>query len=81
MVTPPLGSPSSARSPSPLTSILENTVSVNSSAVMAVSLQGLMARMAWEEEGAEVRGAHPYPISGVGVGTVRACAAPKSNEE
>lgn len=44
---PPLGNPSAA-SPSPLTSILENTVSVNSSAVMVESLQGLMARMAWE---------------------------------
>lgn len=44
---PSLGSPSAA-SPSPLTSILENTVSVNSSAVMVESLQGLMARMAWK---------------------------------
>lgn len=52
---PSLGDPTPASSPSPLTSILENTVSVNSSALMVESLQGLMARMAWREE--EVRGA------------------------
>lgn len=52
-VTPPLGTPSAA-SPSPLTSILENTVSVNSSAVMVESLQGLMVRMAWEARRSEM---------------------------
>lgn len=52
--TPPRGTPALASSPSPLTSILENTVSVNSSALMVEPLQGLMARMAWGEE--EVRG-------------------------
>lgn len=55
--TPPLAIPTRtlASSPSPLISILENTVSVNSSALMVESLQGLMARMAWRE-GEEVRG-------------------------
>lgn len=52
--TPPRGTPAPASSPSPLTSILENTVSVNSSALMVESPQGLMARMACGEE--EVRG-------------------------
>lgn len=48
LVAPPLVAHIPASSPSPLTSILENTVSVNSSALMVESLQGLMARMAWE---------------------------------
>lgn len=54
LVTSPRGTPARASSPSPLTSILEKTVSVNSSALMVESLQGLMARMACREE--EVRG-------------------------
>lgn len=45
----PLGSPFLGLSPSPLMSILANTVSVNSSALMDESLQGLMVRMAWED--------------------------------
>lgn len=60
----PLG-PHPGPSPSPLTSILENTVLVNSSAVMVESLQGLMARMAWGEE---VRG----PVLALGLSGTRA---------
>lgn len=65
-LTPPPESPSSAPSPSPLISILANTVSVNSSALMDESLQGLMVRMAWEHKKAEVR--RPFLV-----GAERAC--------
>lgn len=78
LVTLPRGRPPGS-SPSPLTSILENTVLVNSSALMVESLQGLMARMAWEGRRSETT--HPNSDSVVAVRAVGARLAPNSSGE